>query len=475
MKKLIQFPHPGPEHQNIYRHKEGNYIRWNKGDHKRKFVKNFGKYIDEDNKIKEADLTFWCEWEPQSKIIKEFSIIDDKNELPKYLQEPMWDSKERVQNTDPFVFGDNFYYAFCKQEDIKTKKLTELCKGDLILFGSRVNQKFRIDTVFLVKRYIEYEWSNYPEKLKDIIEKTPDYNEITLKAGSCNPKVISWKLRFYEAVNYYERKSNNDMYSFIPAKKYDKDAKKGFERPEIDFSKIKDYNCKNETDKLILNGTTMGARVVCIKDDDKIKEIWNTIRKQIKEKQLVEGIYTDIPKPTIVPYSILLNKPTNKYKKIPNLNFSSINELEIVINFKSNKQTGGLIGCQNTDFNPSEYNPVIYIDNSGYLCAKLWDSKLKTLKVRKKVTNNTEYKVIYSANFSTNIQKLELVGFGQDTQTNKILKFNKDTDSDYQTNNWQLGAVFSGAYAGGNSEWFEFNGNIISAQIQINGNPYYKL
>jgi len=164
----------------------------------------------------------------------------------------------------------------------------------------------------------------------------------------------------------------------------------------------------------------------------------------------------------------------NKFSKnkIPDFDFSLINELRVEIDFKSNKQTGGLIGYQSGDLNSDEYQSVIYIDDDGNLRGKLWNG-FQTLIVEQDVTDYNEYTVIYSTDISKQIQKLELVGFGSNTQTNKILKFNKDNDSNFRTNSWQLGTVFSEVSDGGNKEWFSFAGDILFVEITINGRLHY--
>jgi len=53
-----------------------------------------------------------------------------------------------LQNTDPFVFGGEFRYSWCLQPS--RRSLRDLDMGSVILFGSRVNWKFVLDTVFVL-------------------------------------------------------------------------------------------------------------------------------------------------------------------------------------------------------------------------------------------------------------------------------------------------------------------------------------
>ncbi|MEE9315869.1 MAG: hypothetical protein V3U97_02040, partial [bacterium] len=159
---FVQFIHPGGEHI------PGNekYKFWNTGNHKRKFIKNKGKYIKKlKDTPKEKDIVFWGEWEPESKIVK--SIPNSVRNGPKYIYEPFYTKFEEknppLQNTDPFVFGNQFYYTICQQyKKEKPTQLRYLEKDSVILFGSCQNKsQFILDTVFVVGDYIDHEKATY--------------------------------------------------------------------------------------------------------------------------------------------------------------------------------------------------------------------------------------------------------------------------------------------------------------------------
>lgn len=82
---FVQFLHPGGE---CCSEKGNKFIEWNNKEHCRKFIKNYGRYL-ENNQTKEGDLVFWGEWEAQAKIIKNFENKQDKS-LPKHLCEPFY-------------------------------------------------------------------------------------------------------------------------------------------------------------------------------------------------------------------------------------------------------------------------------------------------------------------------------------------------------------------------------------------------
>ena len=518
MKNIILFPHPGGEHgregnsslrppkieTSKVAYKGSNYIRWHKGQHARKFLKNNGNYIDKSgNLIENKNITFWSEWEAQSKIIEEYNIERAENELPKYLQIPFWDTIERSINTDPFIFGDNYYWAFCRQGN--QPKLTKLSSGDLVLFGSKINDKFVIDTVFVIREGINYSWNTYhlgTSGLTNIIKKCPEYDEITLKAGSCSSSSSDYyyNYRLYVSVNYSERNNYDEIFSFFPTKEYNNNN--GFKRPEIDLSNYFSY------DDIKINPQSARQLIV---EDNVIKEIWQEIKKQTEEQGLNLGIFTEIPKghiePVInignnilgaipagkmhAPYRDKLLKPKTKYPPINNFPFNKIITIEIEIEFQSNKQYGALIGNQNRDLNPDEYNPVIYIGTDGYLYGKLWDDEIsatKYLKSNTKVADSKKYVVKYTANFQTNEQKLFLNNVLQKEFSPKLCnkyKKNGDLEKEYKifkkydsqpffkTDFWQLGTAYTRNKPKTDGFWFAFDGMINSANIIINDKVHY--
>jgi hypothetical protein len=70
--------------------------------------------------------------------------------LPTVLHEPYWETPPPGyrQNTDPWVFGDQFIYSNCKQHPLPS--LRDLPVGSLVLFGSARQPDFVLDTVFVV-------------------------------------------------------------------------------------------------------------------------------------------------------------------------------------------------------------------------------------------------------------------------------------------------------------------------------------
>jgi hypothetical protein len=234
MPSIVQFFHPGKEHgYDKEISNNGKLIKnWNNTAHRRKFLLNEGSYI-KDGQRNDGKLLFWGEWEPPSRveILKEQTYCPPYGINPVYLHTPFLPSNDQIekyqkkiiknenqedvhlfQNTDPFVFGKNFIYAICLQ---KMESLRALEKGSLIIFGSRVNCRFVIDTIFVVKEAEPYSSLEDIEKMnlgkyKDIVTK------FILNKNDCLNEPI--ELILYKGATFDS--PENGMYSFVPAKVY---------------------------------------------------------------------------------------------------------------------------------------------------------------------------------------------------------------------------------------------------------------
>jgi hypothetical protein len=88
---------------------------WNVDDHRRKFLRAPGRYLDTDGRAASADLVFWGEWEPPSRVVRRWPR---SGRLPRALHEPYWATPQGTefrQNTDPWIWGQNMFYSCCKQ------------------------------------------------------------------------------------------------------------------------------------------------------------------------------------------------------------------------------------------------------------------------------------------------------------------------------------------------------------------------
>jgi hypothetical protein len=179
---FVQFIHPGLEH----RPDDGSTKRWNAGKHRRKFIKQAGRYITEDGP-REAQLVFWAEWEPESKALKR--IKDPMPDGPRFIYEPYYvvpKSYRRLQNTDPFIFGEQFHYTGCQQRrHTGPTQLRYLTTGSVILFGSCLGGRFVLDTVFVVDHWIDHTRANHRKVLGQAVSQP--YFDVTVRSWYKDP------------------------------------------------------------------------------------------------------------------------------------------------------------------------------------------------------------------------------------------------------------------------------------------------
>jgi hypothetical protein len=307
MPSIVQFIHPQWEHGYDSSNIRGKYNKkWNDGDHYRKFVINKGKYIE--NGISNSGiLLFWCEWEPPS-LVEEFNQTKApiSNEVyPKYLHYPYLPSIENIkyyqkngyQNTDPFVFGENFKYSICKQDHYTCMRKLE--KGSLILFGSCVKSRFVIDTVFVVKDIIPYISPITDDNYFHTFGSDFDiFCEIVLKM-SCKD-IIEEKQKprkLYIGASYEDTdESLEKMFSFVPAMKYE-GVKKSFPRLYLqDNDEINKYFSKwTNGEKIINNNLKQGLIKKPNIPINEIKYLWEIIRDKTLENYVL-GYNFEIPK-----------------------------------------------------------------------------------------------------------------------------------------------------------------------------------
>lgn len=291
---FVQFIHPGIENFPEKRNKT-DLISWNHSSHRRKFLCAHGQYVNKDRLV-DDELTFWGEWEPQSRITRIATPKDDGSS-PHVIHHPILDLTEQIkdsknrfrQNTDPFVFRDQFLYRCCQQRR-KTgpTKLAHLLPGSIVLFGSRVNGMFAVDTVFVVGTY-----HDYCDQIGglDFDHNLKGYAEIVGVGFGMNEP--GWnkdnsRMRLYYGAS--PSKPYECMYSFVPCKPL-KGNERGFARPTLTQADMRDIYNDCITDnlqqsfKLCTNATLKGNIAA-----------WNRIRTLFAQKGYLEGVYFLCPK-----------------------------------------------------------------------------------------------------------------------------------------------------------------------------------
>jgi hypothetical protein len=272
---FVQFIHPGGEHG-----PDSDGVKhWNRGAHKRKFIRHRGRYLDEGGSARDADLLFWGEWEPDSRVSEVERRVPDG---PRYVHEPLLPSRSPDgwrQNTDPFVFGDQFHYTGCLQHTRRgPTQLRDLARGSIVLFGSGYQRsRFVIDTVFVVDRWIDHSLGDYGD-LKDVVSET--YWRATIEPWYSGSVHEEQSHRLYFGAT--REKPVNGMFSFFPCSTPVRDPN-GFARPEIRFPGY------------VTPTLTQGKRLNRGVKSSDTKDGWDEVVHQVHAQGLLLGTYAEVP------------------------------------------------------------------------------------------------------------------------------------------------------------------------------------
>lgn len=269
--------------------------------HRRKFLQAEGEFVASDGQgVESSLLRFWGEWEPASEMCR---LVGDsprclhvpflkKDDQSKYTSEmgaaphcggdnaPKCNGKAKeskgLQNTDPFVFADHFFYGACQQNSKKGNptNMQSLEKGSIILFGSRLKGKFVLDTVFVVEDEHEYSPGSMATDLKGF---APDVYPYIMQMGGHD------KWTCYKGASFQE--PFHQMYSFVPCRKCDGSEEQGFDRPVLDDADFK--GCCNK--QILSDGQQTQNRKVTPVSDAEAQKIWEAVRNSIRRQGYLEG------------------------------------------------------------------------------------------------------------------------------------------------------------------------------------------
>ena len=278
-RSLVQFPHPGSEHDPGTRPWRPRLKRI---PHARTFLQSPGTYRHAiEGSDHRGDVAFWGEWEGGAEVIHELE--------PQSRVEPKWlcrpdplcappPSPPPPQNTDPFVWGDAIIYTACKQDT--NKKLRRLGRGAVVLFGSRLKGAFVLDTVLVVAGYVDHNHANFREVLAGIA--SPAHMRMTLEPWYASGVETTFR-------NYVGATPDNPvdgMISFAPCVPAD-GPRSGFVRPAI------------ELDPFIKPGLAMGARTSDPLEPAQIAQQWRRVADQVLDqklgKKLALATHLDLP------------------------------------------------------------------------------------------------------------------------------------------------------------------------------------
>lgn len=267
---FVQFLHPGGEHHPD----QGDIKTWNVGEHKRKFLQQPGLFLD-DSTLHNGDIVFWGEWEPESQVIH--SIADPVPAGPRYIYAPYFVVPETagwLQNTDPFVFGEQFKYTVCRQhKQGRPTQLRFLDIGSVLLFGSCWKRSsFVLDTILVVDRFVDYQ-PMHESGWEDSI--SADYKTITIDRLHGDQSY-----RLYFGATYEQPRDT--MFSFVPCLPASVGTH-GFARPRIELPGI------------VRDNLFMGYRLNLQDSVEATQQLWWSVVEQVREQGLYLGVKIDFP------------------------------------------------------------------------------------------------------------------------------------------------------------------------------------
>ncbi len=275
-RKLVQFMHPGYEH----RPDSPGWKGWNTKDHRRKFLRARGLYRqDVDGADERGELTFWGEWEAQSRVEQLAPSLAGPRWLHTPLLQPL-STYRGAQNTDPFVFGDRFLYTCCKQRlrSGRPTQLRFLPHGSVILFGSHVDGAFGLDTVLVVNDHLDH---HAPTDLND--EVPGPYLHTTVRPmyemndDYQDPQRVGWRLYLGATPD-----SASGRFSFVPARLVEDGHATGFQRPIVML------------EGLVTPGLRQGQKITVL-NDETIGDAWKSVVDQVLSRDLLLATSFDMP------------------------------------------------------------------------------------------------------------------------------------------------------------------------------------
>ena len=282
----MQFLHPGAEHL-----PDSPGVReWTRIEdgHARKYLRCPGRCLRSlDGTADEGEIGFWGEWEPPSRTEAMTNPLPDG---PRWIHRPYWSrqtSYRGLQNTDPFVFGDRFFYTGCLQyTKLGATQMRNLARGSVILFGSKRpgRAEFTVDTVFVVADFIDHSFRNYRRKLVGVIPET--YTAVTLSpwyadVGGCAAQELSRTYRLYFGATI--ENPFDGMFSFFPCVSGGRICS-GFARPTIHIPGV------------ITPSMTQNKRLNPQQSLADVKLLWEEVVHQVLRHDLALGAFAALPR-----------------------------------------------------------------------------------------------------------------------------------------------------------------------------------
>lgn len=143
--RVILLPHPKGERAPA----RPSICEWPKADaeHRRKFLRAEGSWVDSNGSAGTDWLEFWTEYEAPTRTesLPELEDLDLAGVLPRYVHEISTDIGSPTLNSDPWVFRPGFVWTICRH-----RHAAGVNPGDLVLFGSSVDGEWVVDTVMTI-------------------------------------------------------------------------------------------------------------------------------------------------------------------------------------------------------------------------------------------------------------------------------------------------------------------------------------
>jgi hypothetical protein len=222
---FVQFIHPGGEHR-----PDGGGLRfWNRGLHRRKFLKSRGRYLDR-GALKEGEIVFWGEWEPESRVVARY--LDHVADGPRFLYEPFFvDDRDRAwrQNTDPLSSApSSTTWAACNTPagGRRSCGFWRLARSSCSAPAERRPASWSIPSSSSASS--DHSGQDWEQKLDGRIYST--YRKVTVEPwyrGSV-PEAQSHRLYFGAT----PQDPAGQLFSFVPCQPYDQN-RTGVARPEV--------------------------------------------------------------------------------------------------------------------------------------------------------------------------------------------------------------------------------------------------
>lgn len=223
---VVLFNHPGDEHR--AKRSAPTYL-WNRRSHRRKYLGvdahlavQEGSGFRRDPLAKKTAL--WGEFEPSTRA-RAFPTQPRLGEPHSWHELlPIAAPPPGAQNTDPWIFGETFRYALCRQNSLAY--LRDLRAGDLLLFGSYLKQdqdgharskfNFFLDTAFPIRRGFPLaNEARIPKHLLDSVYRRAAYNRF-----KPDEKIVC---TFYEAAMLTDDLTS-EPFAFSPCTLWDSNA-----------------------------------------------------------------------------------------------------------------------------------------------------------------------------------------------------------------------------------------------------------